>query len=161
MFPIRLMLPILTILMVFFAEPAMGAGKLFVEVRSTSVRKEPKHWAPAVAQVSYGEALEEISTSSGWALIKLGNGTQGYVHLSALTPRTILLSGAKAPAVEADASSIVLAGKGFNKDIEKQYFGRENSLNYSAVDSMEQRVVASSELYKFLTEGKLSLEGVS
>ena len=31
--------------------------KLWVQVRSTKVRSQPKYWAPGVATVSYGQAL--------------------------------------------------------------------------------------------------------
>lgn len=152
------------ILLLMLVAPSLGfCEPLFVEVKSAALRKEPKHWAEAIEQLQYGDQLEEISRASSWVMVKTNGSRQGYVHLSALTKRVVLLpkAGAANPAIEADASSIVLAGKGFNKDIEAQYSAGQPSLNYAAVALMESREVSAQQLYQFLRDGKLLSEAGS
>jgi len=50
----------------------------------------------------------------------------------------------------------MLAGRGFNKDIEETYAGEHPELNFTLVNSMESNwKVSSDQLYQFLVDGNL------
>jgi hypothetical protein len=49
----------------------------------------------------------------------------------------------------------VLAGKGFNKEIENKYATINSNLNYAAVDRMERIKISTAELNQFVVKGKL------
>ena len=55
----------------------------------------------------------------------------------------------------ADAADVVLAGKGFNPAVEKEYAAGRSDLNFGAVDKMERRTVSDGELATFVKAGKL------
>jgi len=130
-----------------------SAESLYVKVRATSLRAEPKQWASAVANLRYGDSLKVISTSGAWHSVQSGNKT-GYVHNSALSERKIVLKASDAVAA-GDDRDVVLAGKGFNKEVERGYAASNRSLNYSQVDIMERRTVSDSEIASFIRAGKL------
>jgi hypothetical protein len=135
---------------------ANAPAKVFVQVRETKLRSEPKYWASSVAGLAYGDGLSVLSEENGWQKVKTAAGAQGFVPLSAVTTRKVVLSSsAKAAATAGGDDDVLLAGKGFSADIEKQYAGQRKGLNYHAVDQMEKLRVSGGEIAAFLKNGKL------
>ena len=132
---------------------------LYVKVKDTKVRTEPSQLATVVSSLRYGDSVQPIDDkpADGWFRVKSGAKGVGYLHLSAVTPRKIVLSGNAPSQSEADRSDLVMAGKGFSLEIEKAYAAQNRSLNYSAVNQMERLVVSDSELRAFVKEGQLVL----
>jgi hypothetical protein len=140
---------------------ALADDSVYIEIKSAKLRQQPKHWAPSLQDLAFGAKLEEVAREGGWVKVRTSAAIEGYVHQSALTNRRIVLSAAgqsTAPESEADPSSIVLAGKGFNQEIQARYQSQRSELNFEAVNKMELRVVDGPELSAFLLDGKL--EGV-
>jgi len=131
---------------------------LFVEVAKSKLRSEPKHWGKALADINYGDMLKPVNQNGSWFLVQTKTGQEGFVHESAVTARKIFLKGSGEKVdFQADSSDIVLAGKGFNKDIEKQYASDLKSLNYSAVDKMEKIFISADDLFSFMRAGNLKI----
>ena len=153
------------------ADSARGApqGKetVFVQVQSTSLRATPQHWARSVAEMRYGDRLTLLDSVSkettagvpGWLKVQK-SGAQGFVHISAVTSRTVVIQG-KAGGTGSNLSSgdIVLAGKGFNADVERSYAGKKSGANFSEVDRMEARKVSNGEVASFINAGRLGQNG--
>lgn len=147
-----------TVLLPLAAQAAAASGQpMYVQVRSSKIRSAPEFWAAAVSGVSYGDRVTVVpgqKSESGWLKVKAA-GKEGFLHISALTSRKVVLrgSGEQSPRA-ADASEVVLAGKGFSKEIEADY-ARTHALSYAAVDQVERTRVSDGALAAFIKAGKL------
>ena len=135
----------------------LKAGQtIYVEVNKTKVRTEPEHWAPSTVELSYGAPVKVTALSPGWLEVTTSEGKRGYVPESAVTFKKILFRNNSGPVkVEADESDIVLAGKGFNSDVESALSATDAELNFKAVDEISDRQVKDSKLARFVQEGRL------
>ena len=146
-----LLLIIACIPMQVIAEP------LFVSVKSTKLRNQPLHWAASQQRLSYGTKITALDNDNGWFKVQTAEGKTGFIHQSAVTEREIILKDKQDDNVAHDKSDVVIAGKGFSKEVEKK-FASGSSLNFSAVNRMERRTVQDKELANFVKEGKLTKE---
>jgi len=146
-----------------FPEIALGATEapkaMYVKLKESKVRAEPSHLSSVVSTVRYGEAVQPLDAepSKGWFKVKALKGS-GYLHLSAVTPKKVVISGAKVNQ-NADRADLVMAGKGFSLKVEKKYAAQNSTLNFSAVNQMEKLIIADKDLKSFAKEGQLSLSG--
>ena len=140
------------------AEPVSAqGGALYLQVREAKLRSQPKHWAPGVAEAVFGEALEEIGRDGDWVRVQSAAGARGFLHQSAVTPKVIVLrEGVSGAPIQGDLSNIVLAGKGFNRDVEAKFAGDNADLDYALLDRLEARTVAPEDLFRFMREGGLN-----
>lgn len=127
---------------------------LYVKVRSAKLRNEPKQWAPSVSSLNYGDAVAMLSTEGAWLKVKAGSRS-GYLHNSAVSERKVVLQAAKSVASTGNDKDVILAGKGFNKEVEKNYAAKNSALNYAEVDKMERLSVGDNEIAAFVKAGKL------
>lgn len=145
--------------------PAFGLGDqaldtVNVKVRAAKVRVEPKAWATAVTTLQYGDSIQAVSSADGWLKVRTAGGKQGYLHESAVTTKRILLSkkGVSGDGT-ADRADVVLAGKGFNRAVERDLAAQDSSLNFKGVDEMERLQVRDTELAAFMKAGQLGRPG--
>jgi SH3-like domain-containing protein len=120
----------------------------FVSIKSAAVKETPWFFARELGNLPLGNEVTLISESGKWSRIRSGNLT-GWVTSVSLSARRIVASGTNATATE-----IALAGKGFSPETEMEY--RQNGLDYSMVDFMEQITVPKDELLGFVNDGRLS-----
>lgn len=113
-----------------------------------------------VASLHYGDRVAVAEESGSWLKVREAvGGRQGWMHVSALTSKQVVLHPGDAD-VQAVASGeeLALAGKGFNRQVEGAFKGRQR-LDYAWVDRMESIVVPSIQMAKFLKQGGLAGEG--
>lgn len=144
----------ITLLLSLLLTASAVAENLYVEVKATQIRSAPKYWASAVAGARYGDALTKINEAEGWYEVKTKSGAKGFIHGSAVTPRKIVFSSSGATA-EASSADIVLAGKGFNKEVEGEFAAQNSSLDFAAVNTVESLRVPESAVAEFMKSGKL------
>jgi hypothetical protein len=143
--------------------PAMAAekpiGPVSVKVKSAKIRAEPKVWAASVVALAYGDSIEALSVTDGWLKVR-ARGKGGFIHESAVTTKKIVLSvkGNVGDGLT-DRADVVLAGKGFNQAVEREFAAQDASLNFRAVDAMEKIKVSDAELAAFLQGGSLGKRG--
>ncbi len=144
-----------SVLALTVAVGAASAEPVWVQVRESVVRSKPQYYAPSVLPVRYGERVEKLSQSAGWARVRVKN-TEGYLPLSSVSLGQIVLEARELERVSADTSDVVLAGKGFNKEVEKQYRSDDPSARFDLVDKVEREArVSSSEVAQFKKSGGL------
>ena len=138
------------------SEPA-SAEQGWVQVRQVVIRQQPEFFAKSVGSAKYGDALELASTKGDWVNVTLPGGKgSGYVPLSALTKKQVLLTARQAVAVKADPSEVVLAGKGFSKELENEYKKNDAAARFDRVDAIEKTaVVSDQEVQVFAKQGGL------
>lgn len=141
------------------ANVALAESTLYVTVRESKLHEKADFFSAAVGDIRYGEALSVVSSSGAWSQVKTSGGKSGYVHQSAVTTRKVVLNSGAGYSGKADANDVVLAGKGFSADVEKQFAASHRSLNFADVNAMERIKVAPKELQSFVSVGQLGKKG--
>jgi hypothetical protein len=138
-----------------FLSSAAQAEDIYVQVKSSALRSEPKYWSSQVAPLKYGDKLKKIKESNGWYQAQSVAGAKGFIHSSAITSRRVVFANTGGTQV-ASSSDVVLAGKGFNKDVEREYAAQNGNLNFRSVDAVESLKVTDLAVSEFIKVGKLS-----
>jgi SH3-like domain-containing protein len=134
-----------------------AAKQMSVQVKETQIRATPSFLGKILEVLHYGDRVNVLAEKSGWARISLPSGkAEGWVNLSALSPKRIVLkAGSQEVASGASSGEVALAGKGFNKEVEAEYRD-EKELDYSWIDKMESFRVSPEQVLAFLQQGGLS-----
>ena len=154
------MFPKVALICLIILPIALQAGTLSVQVKQTILRAKPSFLGKAIAKLSYAQKVQETSLKNGWYFVKsLDSGIKGWVHSSALSAKTIALSSSdKVSNTDVSQSEVLMAGKGFNKQVEEEYKKKNNSLNFSLVDKIERsNPVSRKSLNSFVNYGKLKI----
>lgn len=153
---------LLALLIASTLQPLAGANAapsrpVYVQVRESKLRLEPQFWSPTVRVLTYGDALESMGPVPGnksWIKAKAG-ASEGYVHVSAVTSRRVVFNAStKADMVRGASGDVVLAGKGFNKQVETHY-GTSKGLDFEVVNEVEKIKVDPVEQAAFIRDGGL------
>jgi len=130
-----------------------------VQVKEVQARATPSFLGKVVGTLAYGDRVSVLETRSGWARVSLPSGKgEGWVNLTALTEKTVVLKSGQNVEQTASSGEVSLAGKGFNSQVEAQY-KEEQKLDYTPVDAMEKMSVSPAELSAFIAQGGLTEEG--
>ncbi len=136
---------------------AQSAKQMSVTVKETQVRATPSYLGKILAVLAYGDRVDVLAEQNGWARVRVPSG-EGWVHLSALTAkRVVLQSGSQSVGTGASSGEVALAGKGFNQEVENKY-KQDNNLDYTWVDRMGGFTVTPEQVLAFLQQGDLNTE---
>ena len=102
-----------------------------------------------------GDEVKKISGDDSWWNVRAKGGVTGFISAASVTDRKVILSSTgKVSGVGVDTADVVMAGKGFNKQIEESY-ARNGNLNYKAVNKLEAIRIGESDQLRFSQEGQL------
>ena len=124
----------------------------WVSVRTINLKSSTGIFASNRGALAYGDEVRVLQVSGSWAEVRSSNNLTGWIKTANLSSRRITSTGGTS---SASASEVALAGKGFDRDVENAYKAGGN-LNYTDVDRTEELVVSDDDLYRFITEGRLS-----
>lgn len=136
-----------------YAALCASAAQMSVQVKSAFIKEKPSFISKNVAPVSYGDKVESLDVSGDWHSVEKG-GAKGWLHVSSLSVKEIVLTSGKTSS-KASKSEIVMAGKGFSKEVEDSYKKSNASLNYVGVDAVEKSALSIDSVEGFAKEGKL------
>jgi hypothetical protein len=125
-----------------------GSATRYVAMLTAVLKESPGFFANDIGSLRLGSEVTALNEEGKWTQVRSGNLT-GWTLSTGLSSRKILISGTRGSATE-----LSMAGKGFFPDLEIEY--KENGLDYSMVDSMEEIIIPSEELRRFITEGRLA-----
>jgi hypothetical protein len=127
-----------------------------VQIREGQVRSTPSFLGTISAKLSYGDRVEIIQDQGPWKKVAARGGVQGWMHVSALTAKNIVLkAGSGNVRTSATGGEIALAGKGFSEEVERQYKKLNHNLDYTWVDRMERFQVSPEQMQAFLKQGNV------
>ncbi|MDH4198355.1 MAG: SH3 domain-containing protein [Candidatus Aminicenantes bacterium] len=149
-FPFLILAAIVVVVTVLLA-----ADTVRVKVQQTSLRQNPRFYAPVVLNLGAGAELQKLAEQEGWLQVRTASGQTGWVHSTAVETRKFSLLAAGGAKTQATAGEVALAAKGFNKQVEESYRAKHKEVNFAAVESMLKLKPASAELEAFLKQGKL------
>lgn len=150
----KLTIPKCLIALAFSASGAL-AEDIYVQVKTSALRAEPKYWSSQVAPLKYGDKLKRIKEDDGWYQAQSTAGAKGFIHSSAITSRRVVFANTGGTQV-ASSSDVVLAGKGFNREVEREYAAQNSDLNFRSVDAVESLRVTDGAVTEFIKVGKLT-----
>ena len=139
------------------ATGAWAAKEMSVQVRDGQLRNRASFLGAVTATVAYGDRVTVSQTQAGWCEVATADGTQGWIHESALTPKKVVLaSGTTDARTGASGEEVALAGKGFSKEVEAEYKKQNKEIDYTWVDWMGKQKVPGEQLVQFLKQGDLA-----
>lgn len=131
-------------LMLAGAIPNAYAEPVWVQVRQSMVRAKPAFYSPGVSSVNYGDQLEKVGSEGAWIKVQ-GKGTQGFIPLASVSEDRIVLVARDITKIKADSGDVILAGKGFSREVEQQYKQKDPQARYDLVDRVEKETRVSSQ----------------
>jgi hypothetical protein len=147
---------LLVVAMSLMVMPAAAlAEKAWVQVRETKLRSQPLFYATGSNTLRYGDSVEQLGSSGAWSEVRT-SGAKGFLPATVLSRQQIVLSSQDIRKVQADSGEIVLAGKGFSKEVEREFQEANADVRYDLVDKVEKSTrVAPAELAAFAKGGGL------
>jgi len=140
------------------AEPQVG-DEVAIAVQNQSIYPMPAFYASPVIPVSYGTTATINEIDGEWYRITTSLNQAGWIHRTAVTGAIQTASAGTSASGDVTSDEIMLAGRGFNQDIEATYAGEHPDLDFSLVNSMETSyTVTPQQLFQFLVDGNL-IEG--
>jgi len=135
------------------------AATVKVITQEAVIRKDKRFFAPAVARVPYGTAIQQLERQGDWLRVSY-QGSQGWVHISAVQEQKFSLSSlAGGQAQETSRDEVALAGKGFTPEVEKAFREKNPKMRYDLVDQVQSLNVDETALQAFLLSGNLKEPG--
>ncbi|GHV86493.1 hypothetical protein AGMMS50230_21010 [Spirochaetia bacterium] len=126
---------------------------MYVNVNSAALKSSTGFFASTTGTVKYGETVRVLAVNNKkWIQVQTTGNVSGWIAYSSLTTKRLSAQG---NTTNASANEIALAGKGFSQETETEYKKNSKTLNYTAVDAMEQITVSDSDLLSFIEEGHL------
>jgi hypothetical protein len=134
---------------------AQKAGDtMYINVNSAALKSSTGFFASTTGTVRYGDQVRVLAVSNKWVQIRTATSNiTGWIASASLTTKRISTQGNTA---NASAKEIALAGKGFSPEVEGEYKKSGGTINYSAVDAMEQITISDRDLLAFVEEGHLA-----
>jgi hypothetical protein len=123
-----------------------------VQLQSAAVREKASPFGPVTGNLSYGDRVLILESSGSWRQVKKAPGGEltGWIHVSALTEKHILLKPSGDAAVRATSDEVAIAGKGFTKEVESQYKSENPKLDFTPIDRMIKIVIPQADLQAFV-----------
>ncbi len=143
--------------------PLLFSGVLFaqtmsVQVKNTYLRTSPSFLGKKITQLKYADKVTVNKERNSWINVYApAKNKNGWIHSSALSNKRIMLKQSESTGHVASKSEIVMAGKGFSKEVESQYKQRNSSLNYRLVDQIERLTISNDRIIRFAQKGSLNL----
>lgn len=143
-----------------FCLQGLAAEQMSIQIKQAQLRSTPSFLGKIEVSLVYGDRVDVLEERTDWTLVGVPESMlQGWVHNSALTTKKLALQAGSAT-TGASNDELVLAGKGFNAQVEERYKQENQELDYARIDQMEREFVVSPEaIQQFLKQGGLMPEG--
>lgn len=154
----RIRISLLAVLFLsLFSQPLFSATNEFlsVQVKQGQLRATPFFLGKVKALLAYGDRVELIEDRGAWKMVAIRK-IKGWMHVSALSAKRIVLQAGKADAKTGTTSSeLAVAGKGFNAKVEAEFKSRNKNIDYGRVDKMEALAIKPAQMQAFLKQGQV------
>jgi len=139
---------------------AWGGASRQVVVKEAVIRSKPMIFSKKLTTIGNGAWLEVLETRRAWVLVRLPDGRSGWIQQSALNADELALKAGSRPVTTAASDEeLTLAGKGFNREVEREFRQRNRAIDYRWIERMEAFKPSDRELRRFLEAGELTPQG--
>lgn len=133
----------------------LNAKTLSIQVKKSVLKASPSFLGKNLITLTYGDKVSELDSKDDWIKVST-KSKKGWLHSSALTDKVVVLKNTSKKAISGVSSDeMVLAGKGFNKQVESKYRKDNPKMRFDSVDKMEKYSVSSQSQRAFAKSGKL------
>lgn len=144
------------LLLTIFSSTLLNAEIMHIQLKIAALKSTPSFLGKTLLSLRYGESVTSIQNNGEWVEVTVSS-KKGWIHSSALTTKEIILSNASGTAPKNISSNeVMMAGKGFNAQVEKQYREKNPKLRFDLVNTMEEYTIASDSQRQFTKNGKLA-----
>lgn len=134
----------------------VNAETMNVQIKAAALKSTPSFLGKTLQSLHYGESVTSIQKNGEWVEVK-ATSKKGWLHSSALTTKEIVLSDLSDNAPQnVSSNEVIMAGKGFNAQVESQYRDKNPKLHFDLVDAMEKYQISSDTQQQFVKNGKLA-----
>ncbi|MFH0907728.1 MAG: SH3 domain-containing protein [bacterium] len=145
-----------SLLLAMHAVQAASPATMSVQVKAGQLRVSPSYLGKVTGDLAYGDQVTILKEQGEWMQVQTQTGQTGWMHLSALSKKKIVLSsGTTTAQTSTSGEEMALAGKGFNSDVEAQFKSQNKDIDFTWIDKMEKIKVDPQEAVIFLKEGGL------
>lgn len=135
---------------------ALWGETMSVQIKSAALKSSPSFLGQTLMTLKYGDSVSSLSENGDWIEVK-ALSKKGWLHTSALTTKEITLSnGSKTAPSSVTSNEVMMAGKGFNAQVEKQYRQSNPALRFDLVDKMEKYSISADTQRQFAKTGELA-----
>jgi hypothetical protein len=139
---------------VVYSKPKAGQI-VTVRVMRAKVMKAPRFIGATAGAVSRGDKLTFRAAKGDW--YQVDGVASGWIHRTNVVDKAVQLSSKPGGSGGgASRDEVELAGRGFTPQVEREYRGKNPTLDFSHVDAMEQISVDLEALAAFVTAGELA-----
>jgi uncharacterized protein YgiM (DUF1202 family) len=140
----------------FAASTFKKGDKVYVTVKSASLKSGTGAFSGTTASVEYGDMMIVLQVSSKKVQVQLSSNMSksGWIAAGSLTKKKIVKK-TNGSSVRASTDELALAGKGFSEAAESAFKSSNKNLNYAEVDEVEKITVSQSDQSSFVKEGGL------
>jgi len=134
----------------------VSADTMNVQIKVAALKSTPSFLAQTITTLRYGDGVNTLQESGEWIEVKTSS-KKGWLHTSALTTKEIILTNSpKTAPMNVSSNEVMMAGKGFNAQVETQYRHQNPSLRFDLVDKMEKYPVSWDTQRQFAKNGQLA-----
>lgn len=141
-----------------FSRPLVSATTeyLSVQVKQGQLRATPSFWGSIKSVLAYGDRVALLEDRGAWKMVSIRK-VKGWMHVSALSTRRIVLQAGKTDVkTTATSSELAIAGKGFNAKVEAEFKSKHAEIDYRPVDRMEAAAIKPGQMQAFLKQGQVT-----
>ncbi len=141
-----------------FSRPLCSATTeyLSVQVKQGQLRATPSFWGNIKSVLAYGDRVALLEDRGAWKLVAIRK-VKGWMHVSALSSKPIVLQAGKTDVMtSATSSELAIAGKGFNAKVEAEFKSKHTGIDYTRVDKMEALAIKPGQMQAFLKQGQVA-----
>lgn len=143
-------------LLILINNVSFGAVTMSVQVKKEALRETPSFLSATLAILNYGDNVLSLNQKGDWMEVQSAK-KKGWVHISALSTKEIILTaGATKARSGVSSNEVMMAGKGFNSQVESQYRQQNPTIQFDLVDEMERYSVPIKVQHAFAIDGKLN-----
>ena len=130
------------------------AESIYIQQKQTLLKEAPSFLAKTVATCKYGDEVKVIEEKEKWKKVSFGT-KKGWIFASAAVDTLNYSSGASNAPSSVSSNEVMLAGKGFNKQVESTYREENPKLRFDLVDAMEKESIKPQVQSSFAQVGQL------
>lgn len=132
----------------------VNAESIYIQQKQTLLKETPSFLAKTVATCKYGDEVKVIEEKEKWKKVSFGT-KKGWIFASAAVENLNYSSGASNAPSSVSSNEVMLAGKGFNKQVESTYREQNPKMRFDLVDAMEKQSINPKSQVSFVQAGQL------
>ncbi|HEX5329826.1 SH3 domain-containing protein [Sulfuricurvum sp.] len=143
-----------SLLIISLSLSQMYGASIFIRQKQTLLKETPSFLAKTVATCKFGDEVKVIEEKENWKKVSFAS-KKGWIHASSAVDNLSMSEANTNAPSSVSSNEVMLAGKGFNKQVEASYREQNPKMRFDLVDSMEKRTIKPQLQTSFVLNGQL------